>query len=466
MTTEQTTVDVLDRRFKSLDERTGQDYLLHFVSFTQFLWSDPQVAPYTQQAVYEFSDALADFDRDMADELMPLRELRNRLVKVYPEADDSDAEPPEDILDRHTYRRTLAYADDLIKGVNRLSGESFSSNPSAYDDETRSGLVLSILHSKISGKLDEDDEKEKARRSAGKPARPVTRKLDKLWASVTTLGDKHRYRFRGFINYRRTSPGQALVNMRDLAGRLNREPVQYTSVHEQHKVRSIVDVMGFGYLDEILYRSDPDARQLEQIVRSLREYTRVAYEGIRETVGRLGARMQVAHRFATRCTRYDSDRVRQIGCEGGEVELTRYLALYLYDQGLPVVTRMRLGAHEMDIADPVAGRILVEAKVCRPTDSPAVVYAHLVQGVAQVHSYLNNFAAAWGTREAYLAIFRLGGPLADLPEVIRTPRFSIYPVIIDVGEAIDSGSKQPKPVMISEDNVFAVIEAEQENGNA
>lgn len=456
---EQTTlVDVLDRRYKSLDERTGQDYLLHFISCTDFLWSDPQIAPYTQQAVNEFSDSLSEFDRDMTEELAPLRELRERLVKEYPDVDDSDAEPPKEILDRHSYRRTLAYADDLIKGVNRLSGESFSSDPSAYDDETRSGLVLSILRSKISGKLDEDDEKDKARRSAGKPARPVTPKLDKLWASVTTLDDKHRHRFRGFINFRRTSPGQALINMRDIAGRLNREPVQYTSIHEQHKVRSIVDVIGFGYLDEILYRSDPDTRQLEQIVRSLRECARVAYEGIRESIGRLGARIQIIERFAARCTRYDSDHVRAIASKDKELGLTRYLALYLYDQGLPVVTRLRLGVHEMDVAEP-AGRILVEAKQYGVTATrPGRVKTDILQGVAQVHAYLNNLAAGTAILESYLVVFRLGGPLVDLPAAIRTPRLTIYPVIVDVGLASDSGRRQPKPIVIMEADVFADID--------
>ena len=64
--------------------------------------------------------------------------------------------------------------------------------------------------------------------------------------------------------------------------------------------------------------------------------------------------------------------------------------------------------------------------------------------------------------EVYYVIFRLGGPLYDLLEKIVTNRRIVYPVIIDLGDSIESGSRQPKPIIVRESDFLTEINREKE----
>ncbi len=456
-------VELLDRRFELLDQQTGQDYLLHLIAFADFVFSDPQILAYVRQLLMEFQERTEIFDRELAKEIELITALREDTLRAYQDLDDSDMQPPESILEGvREYECSLAYFDDLIRGVKRVPGESIPTSVGPYDDDSTPRVLLNILRSKIRIKMDEDDAKAREQSAAGVEVDPTPPELVGLWARCQTLENGHTYRHRAFVNYRRTSTGQALANTRDIAQRLNRQPAVATSLGDYLRTRSMADIWGLGYLDEILYEDKPNKAQLNRLVDSCRRYARTAYEGLRETIGRLGARMQIVERYKTRCTWYEASTIRAIGQSEGELGLTRHLALFLFDQGLPVVTRLRLGVHEFDVADLASGTILVEAKTYSGSHTRSRVKTDVLNGVSQVHSYLNSFEAATGIREAYLVVFRRGGALLDMPDRINTPRFSIYPVVIDVGEASDSGRRQPRPLVITAEQIESAFLAESE----
>jgi hypothetical protein len=138
-----------------------------------------------------------------------------------------------------------------------------------------------------------------------------------------------------------------------------------------------------------------------------------------------------------------------------EKKLTLHLARFLFDNGVPVIYRMRAGQHEMDMVDPDATKpLLIEAKVYK--DSSA--REEIVEGIAQLHSYLNNLSASRDMDEAYYVVYRFGGPLYELPEEITTNRFLLSTILIDVGRSRESGSRQPKPVIILKDDIVGKFE--------
>ena len=357
-------ISMLDRRFALLDGFDRREYLVQLISFADLLFNDPEVSPYSQQLVEDYSARLGGYERLLEEAVPAIIDFRDRLAAAYPNVDDSAAEPPADMLDNRRYEWTLAHFDNLVRGESRLIGERINTSPSHYDDNTLPGQLIRILKSKANSLLDEEDRREKALVAGAKEPEPIAEDLSKMWAEFRTIEDGHRHSFRYFVNHRRTSPGQALVDVREIVRRLNKEPGEYRTLRDT--LANFQDALYWSLLEEVLYTDDPGLDRLDRDVEAIRKRTRVAYEGVREAVGKLGARIQIVHRYKTRCMWYDWPRMRTIA-EQGELALTTHLALFLFDQGLPVTTRQRLGVHELDVADIARGDMRTLAVGLSPT---------------------------------------------------------------------------------------------------
>lgn len=202
-------VSMLDRRLALLEGFDGREYFVQLISFAGFLFSDSEISPYSYQLIEDCSARLRTYERLLNEEVPTIVDFRNRLAAAYPNLDDSDAEPPSDMLDNHRYEATLAHFDDLVRGDSRLKGERINTSPSHYDDNTLPGQLIRILKNKATILLDEEDRREKALVAAGKEPEPIPEALDKMWAEFRTIEDRHKHSFRYFVNYRRTSPGPA-----------------------------------------------------------------------------------------------------------------------------------------------------------------------------------------------------------------------------------------------------------------
>ncbi len=454
-------VELLDRRFQLLQEQDEQEYLAHFLRFAALMLRDAELAPYSRQLVAEFEQRLLVTQEKWQQEVCDLVELRRQTTETFPDLDNSNTAFDEGPLGvSYEYDVSLAHFDDLVSGVSRESGESFSLiAPSMYDDSTLPLQVLSILKSTLRPKFDAYAKQAAEQRARGDTVDKMPEALDRLWSRLGSIEQAHAHDYRDFVNWRRTSPGQALVNVADLAKRLNPEPLQYESIHEIWKLRSLKEEWYYGHLGRVLYANEPDPKELKAVVNGCRNNARISYEGLRESISRLGAHEQIVNRYKIRCMWYDPSEVHNLGLQSdGEVALTRHLALYLYDQGLPVVSRLRVGIHEPDVAELGQGAILIEVKKYHAQERPSRVREKLIRGLAQLHAYLNAFEAHTEIREAYYVVYRLGGPLVEMPRYVRTPRFNICTVLIDMGEAHESGSRQSRPVVITEADLTFLIE--------
>jgi hypothetical protein len=140
-----------------------------------------------------------------------------------------------------------------------------------------------------------------------------------------------------------------------------------------------------------------------------------------------------------------------------EEVLTRDLALYLYDQGVTAIYRPQFGRHEFDLLQLDAKQpMFIEVKVYKDSGAKG----NLIRGVAQLHGYLSSYEAHKNITEAYYVIFRIGGPIYDFPRKVETNRFTIYPTLIDLSSSDESGSNQPRPTIISLEELAESIRQE------
>ena len=113
--------------------------------------------------------------------------------------------------------------------------------------------------------------------------------------------------------------------------------------------------------------------------------------------------------------------------------------------------RSKFGKHELDLFDPsLTSPIFVEVKVYRNSNARGII----LNGFFQIHSYLNNIGDRYPIREAFYIIYRLGGPLYDLPKQVSYNNFTITTFIIDLAKSKVSGSRQPKPVVIDLEDIL------------
>lgn len=188
------------------------------------------------------------------------------------------------------------------------------------------------------------------------------------------------------------------------------------------------------------------------------------YEALRQEIGSTRLRLQVMDRYKIRSQWYNQEYLRSLIEENGkyirnrEDALSRDLALYLFEQGITVWYRLKGGQHEFDLVEvhpENKNPLAIEIKVYKESKDKKAV----IDGFSQLHSYLSTLEANLAVFEGYYVVYRLGGALYEFPRKISTNKFTIYPILIDLGLAKESGRKQKKPILISEKEILEEIEA-------
>lgn len=166
------------------------------------------------------------------------------------------------------------------------------------------------------------------------------------------------------------------------------------------------------------------------------------------------SKLEVIHRFKARVAWYDKEAYRLIAetrrnnekKRHAEDRLAEQLAKYLFDAGYPVLVKSALENNEFDLLG-MDRPILVEAKITE-TGTPK---SYLLRGLSQLYQYLNTLEnTSRHVEEAFYVVFRLSGHIFEFPRVLRTGRYTIYPIWIDVSAESPSKMKNCKLVPITE----------------
>ena len=436
-------VALLDRKFELSNDLTGREFFLELENFVNFITTNEQVTIFADQLNHRLTQKIADFKLEKLQLVHDLHSIRNELIDKIPQIDDSDCLPPKQTKYRdphHPYYKSLACFDWQVQELLRIISEE-QINRQAEKDYTIDGLV-SILSNKTT-RENLDDES-----------------FEYFFLKLGHIKDRDIFLRRNLTNYFRASPEGALNALVHIASNVNPEPRLHHSWTEipDEAIKSLIDDVEHEKIRivEVTYQGVND----EDLLYQSKLYLRRAYEGLRAEIGSFLIHSQIVQRYKARCTWYDRQRLESLisANQGNEEDaLTQDLALYLFDNGISTLYRVRRGVHEYDlIGEQTKSRIFIEVKVYKESKD-------LKKGIAQLHSYLNGLEADnLFTEEVYYIVYRLGGPLYDLPQSIPTNRRIFYPLIIDLGSSSESGSRQPKPIYIEQKEFFMALDAEED----
>jgi len=423
-------------------------FLVEVPAFIHSLSREPRLATYIQDLRRDY-DALASEYAVHDDALVAdLVAIRNEFVEVAPEADDSDAEQEVDPagFPRHEWDWTLANFD-------RIASDEASGRPQV-EDPTRSGAMIGILHAKVENVRHPWERIEGTRERTVADQRP---ELKDLARRLGNLGRKHEH-FLQSIRFRaRTSPAVALLRLESIEEAINPAPAvietdEDTRAYLEWAMRFALSpgrVLAKAVQGERLDRAGKDV--LDNAITQHRTDVERLGEELRRLVGTTASRLALIHRFKHRAEWHDRDRLVEVAQKsGGKMEdrLTAELARFLFDQGLSPITRPLLGRLEPDLLDPsVRPSFYVEAK--QYVDG-ANAKRNLVRAVAQVHDTVGTLCGSpFECREAFVVIFRRGGPRYSLPEALPGDGWTTHLVLVDIADIKEQGSRaRKKPVQL------------------
>jgi hypothetical protein len=454
-------LELLDRKYQFVIESPVESFMLDLQQFIKFLTEDELVKDFTGKFLNDIEQKSLQYQSQLQEETQEAIEIKKTLVNIYPKIDDSNIPSPEPNHSPIEYMRSFANFDDI---VNKHGARRYRSLfPDPLDDQSDVARLLSILRGKV-GQL-KDSLPQAEGESTG---------VDEIDYRLSDLEERHKFTHIDWVNYCRVSPSLALLRLLEIEKRINPETESSSRWRElsiQESFDTWLTERHFSWIQDLTYGvyskygnyrpNKLSQADIESIIRDRKEDLRRVYEAIRQEIGTTRLHFQILDRYRTRCHLYNQEHLRkQVLTPDGtfvrdrEDILTRDLALYLYDHGVTVLYKTKLGKHEVDLLELDAKHpMFIEAKAYIDPSARR----DLVSGIGQLHAYLSSFEAHRNISEAFYVIFRLAGSIYELPRIIRTNRFTIYPLLIDLGLSSESGRRQPKPVIISEEEVLSII---------
>lgn len=182
-------------------------------------------------------------------------------------------------------------------------------------------------------------------------------------------------------------------------------------------------------------------------------------------MGTTRSRLALVERFKARCEWHDRARLETVAENGAgkaEDRLTAEFARYLFDQGLSPLTKPLTGGLEPDLLDPHAS-FYVEAKQYKRS-----ARSELIRSVGQVLDTVGRLqGSAYAVTEAFVVVFRRGGPRYVLPPLLEAENYRVHLVLIDIAPPAESGARQQqKPAVLKAEEFFAAAEETEARDSA
>jgi hypothetical protein len=457
------TIDLLDRKFQFLMESQTETFLFDLLHFINFLRDDDTLQPITDKLGEKFLVESKIYLNHLKLEKEELLKLKNETIKRHPELLQTAKLLKNKGIDLQF--SPLGYNWEFFDSACRFNetlhnGERFDSM-----FELTSARQLLEFFAGISSNY--------------KKYIDNTWQIDKdIFYKFAEICKLHDFKLKEWRIFLQTSPANIFAKLQSTIDSINPQPKE----NEIEKIEEQIDLKVSGYF--FLYLTGKNLgdeidekiikEQTEKELCEIKSEVKRVYEAIREEIGTNLLHIQLINRYKVRSQIYNKPELRKIVEDknnAGRFEdvLTLDLARFLFDSGLSTYYRVRAGSHEYDLIDletNTANPMFVEAKVYKDSQAKQT----LIEGIYQLHSYLCEVEAKKLIDEAYYIIFRVGGPIYVFPENIKIGKFSIYPILIDLGKSEDSGRNQRKPIEITLQEILNFkYEPETENdlsGNA
>jgi hypothetical protein len=441
-------VDLLDRQYGYLCALDGVPFIRQLRKYLGTLSVDPRLAALMDDMRREASDLIDAYKRHDAEMVARLVALKKEFVTLVPEADDSNTPKPESIEGKFRWTETLAYFDHVAATEGLISAVVPTAAP---DDPSRTGKLQPLLRRKIYNAQWIVRTEDGGYRETDKNQRPD---LDDLAMHVVNIELIHEPILYDLINDHMTSGGVALVILEDFVTKLTPRFKPHQSKGDlllfANQAKNLV-LTGLDKLHDDLYGSSRgDGKVAKDWVTRLRPVVARFHEGLRARVGARRSLLGLLHRFKSRCEWHDGERLRTIMARTGahENDLTAEFARWLFDQGLNPITQPLMAGLEPDLLDPsFRPTVYVEAKRYKSAKGSR---DHLRKGIFQLHDTVARLnGTPYQVREAFFLVFREGGPRYVIPDTVRGEGWVVFPVLVDISPASESGSRQKdRPIVI------------------
>lgn len=451
-------IDLLDRKFdfinKSL-ESNDANFMLDLSSFIRFLLSDNQLQYFSQILLVQFARKIESYTETVKNEVEEIKTLADRFLNLFSAFDDSKKYTKRNISQAEAieYHNSFARFYEIAKELE-IEDVRLESSEIMKDDSTPSEM-LDIFGLKIVTVKNLIKELEQNSCINFEEYNEIKEILDRFDALV----ERRKYYHINWVNMNRIDPGKRLLELSKIIKQINPDPSE-KSVFEQvvaHLRYSWVQYLAnYKVTKYTNYLQSTNITQVDLIGKKdlIKDSMKRVYEAIRDKIGTNLMIEQVLNRYKVRTIWYDGSRIRDLiekNKSKNEHLLTLELAKYLYDNGLPTFYKLKAGPHEFDLVDMQnENPLVIEVKVYKSSSGKPKV----IQGISQLHSYLNNLSAKINIYEGYYILFRLGGPLYELPKPLKIGNYVINWIIIDIGESSKSGSRQEKPVNITIEQIL------------
>ena len=423
--------EMLDRELAFLLGLSDEDFVAHLGPYLDAISADPRVRMASEDALREAKDASDELRRVDEKTVRALVGIRRELTGT--DVDDSNAALPEDgSRDNPTYRWTLANFDHVA--AKPPPAFEFPRASSKWKDNSRSSFLIEILKSKL-GPWDDP-------------------RFGDLQRRLSDRAEEYKHASYIFRHVARTSAGVALQRLLQSTPRWIRAPRAASAERPDFEPFTfILDpaeelLAGSGTLDKF------ELAQLKTDVAFLRTAARAAHEGLRRRLYGTRSRRALVERFKLRTESYDRDRLRELSEDvpNPENRLLNEAARYLFDAGLTPLIGAQVGRLRPDALEHGSDlTFYLETKQYK--DRPGALVAAKT-GAKQVWDTAAVLKSI-GLREAFLVIFRRAGPLAVLPEAVRANGIVIYPIVVAIAPAGESGSQQSElPVEIKPEDML------------
>lgn len=450
-----TIIDIVALKFEYLNKVSDKDLFLELIPLYEFIMETTPVFEVVQKNIIELQNGYEEFAKVESEVAEKLKVLKDKFIILRPTSDDSNYDDSQMVNDPRSidmkYIGTFKRFDNLLVGKNiGLDNGTPVLPPNEYDNSSPVKNAMSILMGKFQKSIEGLD-------------KVIPEDIKQFYFELYGVTSRYDYLYKKFVNFRRISLGSALIELEHIVEEINPRPKMFTKFEDMLTCPQPYALRPLAYepIRKIVYKGEnPDPELIIEVKNLLNRINYGLVTGISQNL----LHDQVVSKFKTRCMWYDKVRVRKIllDSQGNlirnkEDELIKEMARYLFDNGFPVLFHVQTENLQTDLMDPsVKYPLLIEGKAYTSSCK-----SELIQGIAQLHDYLNNFETThYYIRDAYYVVFRINGPIYDFPKEIITNRYRIIPVIIDLGDSTVSGRNQvSQPVIINNEEIIHEIDS-------
>jgi hypothetical protein len=297
----------LEHEIGTLQGRHGRDFFFELKAHLQRLAEDPVLGLLLEDVRADGRRVFQDFEQYDEAGVAECIQLRDSLLTIAPDLDDSDMQEPAFGAPSMQYDFSFARFNDIVAGASPQRGIPVA--PTGAEDNSRTGALLGILTNKVHEArwVVGGDDPSQPRGIAPADQRPELRVIAER---VQHRGETHRHRHRSLTTEARTHPGVSLMRLDYLVGQMNPEPLPAGTPSEQrahHRLEAAI--RGVVPLFQALLYGTPSDEERQNATRLEEEYR----AEIARVHAELGRRAASADRDAVQEVRRLRDALHKLG---------------------------------------------------------------------------------------------------------------------------------------------------------